>query len=134
MTFTYSATTPSTRDKVRRKIGDTQSANRVFEDEEIDSMLSEQSGDVLLACATACREMAARAARGAVILTLPGMSISRVSQPDILLKMADAFEEEAIQRAEPDSKVLVPQTDELLDVSTGRLDFDFDYTETETQS
>lgn len=134
MSFTYTATNPSTRDQVRRKIGDTQAQNPVFQDEEIDAMLSEQSGDVLLACASAFREMASRSARAAVTLTLPGLSISRASQYKAFLEMADSLEQEAMQRAEPDSKVLVPQTDELLDVSTGRLDFDYDYTETEAES
>lgn len=131
MTFTYSATNSATRDKVRRKIGDTQAGNPVFQDEELDAMLDENTSDVLLTAATAFREMAGRAARGAVIITLPGLSLSRVSQPDILLKMAAECEEQAKQRAEPDSICLDLQTDQLLAVSSGELDMNYDFTQTE---
>jgi hypothetical protein len=134
MGFSYAPKNPAARDKVRRKIGDTQAANPVFQDEELDAILVEASGDVLMAAATACREMAQRAALGAVIVTLPGVTISGVSQPGIFLDMADRYEREAFQRAEPDQVTLRPETDDLIDTSLGRQDVDLDFATSEDEA
>jgi len=97
MTFTYDDDGASftTRDELRRKIGDTISARPLYTDEELDNVLSSNGGEVLTAAAACCRELAAAATRGAISGSLPGLSISKANLPDTYLRMAAAFELEA---------------------------------------
>lgn len=64
MTFTYDNTLSTNLAKVRFRIGDTDSADPLFTDEEIGALLSSE-GSVLKAALACCRSLAARFARKA---------------------------------------------------------------------
>ncbi len=64
MTFTYDVNNlGSNLAKVRLWIGDTDSSNQVFQDEEINSILSQSGGDVRLAAANCLRALASQKSR-----------------------------------------------------------------------
>jgi len=127
---TYTTTNPSTRDKLRLKIGDTNTSHPIFEDEELDMILADDS-EVLLAAASACRIIAASASRQAVALSLPGVTISKTSVPDKFLAMAESFEAQAEARADSTSSNLYTDDAEFYDAITGRSSVDFNAPETE---
>lgn len=130
MVATYTTTNPSTRDKLRLKIGDTNTSHPIFEDAELDMILEEDS-EVLLAAASACRIIAASASRQAVLLSMPGISISKISIPDKFLEMARQFESQAYDRADADTANWYTDDAAHYDAITGRANVDLDTPSTE---
>lgn len=130
MVATYTTTNPSTRDKLRLKIGDTNTSHPIFEDAELDMILEEDS-EVLLAAASACRIIAASASRQAVVLSMPGISISKISIPDKFLEMARQFESQAYDRADADTANWYTNDAAFYDAITGRASVDLDTPSTE---
>lgn len=127
MAFTYTIGAAATlRDSLRRKIGDTKQANPIFQDEELDAILAERSSSLRLSAATCFREMAARAARGAVFINLPGLSLSKISLPAAFHELADKLEQEAEETAVAAETNVKLETDQLLDVNLGDQDFNFE--------
>ena len=94
MSFTYTQPWASTRDYVRFLVGDTNAANAVFDDEELDSLVATWSGDARLAAAEALDALAALYARGAIMYQITGSSASGGFQMD-RRKVADALERRA---------------------------------------
>jgi len=94
VSFTYTQPWASTRDYVRFLVGDTNAANAVFDDEELDSLVATWSGDARLAAAEALDALAALYARGAIMYQITGSSASGGFQMD-RRKVADALERRA---------------------------------------
>lgn len=97
MSATYTLPWASTRDFVRAKIFDTNTAAPIFQDEELDGFLSERSGDGCLAAADALDAMAVLYARGAISWSVPGMSLNRMGAYKALQEMAKALRDQALQ-------------------------------------
>ena len=80
MSFTYSSTDISTDlAKVRRLIGDTDSANALFTDEEIAFFLDQENDNVYLAAALACDSMVAKESTSEDV-SIEGVSVSSSTQ------------------------------------------------------
>lgn len=125
MTATYNTSSPTDRDRLRLKIGDTNMQFPIFTDLELDMFLDDEP-DVLLAAAACCRSIAASKSRQAVFASLPGISISKISIPDKFMQMADAFEKQAVQRAAPTSVNVYTDDASTYDTMMGRTDVDVD--------
>lgn len=71
MAATFDSSLPTTRDRVRLEIGDTNvSVENMLEDETIDALLTAYSNDLFLTCAACCRHiMNAKAHLGEAIGT-----------------------------------------------------------------
>ena len=130
MTATYNTSSPTSRDKLRLKIGDTNTSHPIFEDEELDMFLDED-GEVLLAAASACRAIAASSAKQAVFLSMPGISISKISVPDKFLELARVFETQAETGATADTANWYTNDAAFYDAITGRASVDLDTPSTE---
>lgn len=63
MTWSYDATSTSVLNKVRRRIGDTNTNDQLLADEEIEDFLDEYSDDVYAAGAASCEAICAKLAR-----------------------------------------------------------------------
>lgn len=63
MTWTYSSTGTSTLDRLRRRIGDTDTNSQLLTDEEIEDFLDEHSDDLYLAGAACCDAICAKLGR-----------------------------------------------------------------------
>lgn len=120
MTFTYTTTSPATRDKVRLFVGDTNESRYMFEDEELDTLISEAGGSTYDAAALVCRVIATDRAKQAIFVTLPGVSITKSQIPGIYEARAKAFEDMAARNADADSVSVYTETDTYLDSITGR--------------
>ena len=94
MSFTYTQPWASTRDYVRFLLGDTKSTNAVFDDEELDSLLTTWGGDARMAAAEALDGLAALYARGAIMYQITGSSASGGFQMD-RRKIVDALQKQA---------------------------------------
>lgn len=108
MAFTYDATT--TRGRVRLLVRDTQEAQAVFTDEEIDAFIALVGDDALLAAALACRDLAARGVK-----QFPGVSVGGFrldgTVADGWNKLANYYEELSYKRA--GSRTIVMDWDEF---------------------
>lgn len=88
MTFTYSSTSlTTTLAKVRMEIGDTDSTQALFTDEELQVYLDSRGTDYLAAAADACDALAARFARSYDFET-DGQSFKRSQQSKAYRDMA----------------------------------------------
>lgn len=99
MAFSYNATSPGNVDKVRLLIGDTNSANYMFEDSELSTLLTMWSSDLNLAAAQALRAVAADQARQAIYYQVSGLAGFMMDRRDVaknLLAAADALEKRAL--------------------------------------
>ena len=67
MTFTYTGTGSSDLDKLRRMIGDKTITEPLMTDEELNQILAANPGDLSIAAAEACEEIAAAFSRDAVV-------------------------------------------------------------------
>ena len=95
MTFTYSSTSlTTTLAKVRMEIGDTDSTQVLFTDEELQVYLDSRGTDYLAAAADACDALAARFARSYDFET-DGQSFKRSQQSKAYREMAGALRERA---------------------------------------
>lgn len=63
MTFTYTGILDTDLEKVRLEIGDTDSSDPLFSDEEINHKLTESSNDIILTASSLCFILAARFSR-----------------------------------------------------------------------
>ena len=63
MAFSYTAGSSADRDRVRLEIGDIDETRPLFEDAELDDLISQEGDDVTGASARACEVLAARFAR-----------------------------------------------------------------------
>lgn len=128
MTYTYDITGASTRDQLRLHIGDTGQgvAKFAFHDEELDSILSLESSDLLMSAARACRILATDAAKRAVMLTVPGVTITATEVSRRYMEMADTFEAQAAARVSPQFATIYGPTDTFFDAITGRGEVDLD--------
>ena len=91
MAFTYDLTT--NRGKLRLRIGDTDSVNLIFEDDEIDEFLSVENNNLSLAAAFALETMAASAALLAKLEQIGDYKVDSSKMAEALLKSAKAFRE-----------------------------------------
>jgi hypothetical protein len=90
MTFTYTGACITDIEKLRRMIGDTNSADPLMTDEELAPILAENVDDLITAAAEACEEIAAGFARDAVSY-VGDLNNSPALKVDNYLKMARAF-------------------------------------------
>lgn len=101
MSFTYNQPWTESRDYVRFLVGDTVLAKKVFDDEELDGLLLQWTGDARLAAADALDGLAALYARGAIMYQITGSSSSGGFQLDRrqivagLMKLAVQLREDA---------------------------------------
>ena len=72
MGFTYEASNPTNRDKLRLLIGDTNQDEHIFEDEELDIFLNLENNDLNMVAATCCRSIAISQAKQAVAVRTTG--------------------------------------------------------------
>jgi len=99
MSFTYTVPAASDRDRLRRLIGDTTSGagNYIFEDGELDDILTEEGSDLNLAAASALRTLAVDRAKRAIYYQINmAISVSRTKQADFLIKLAEMFEQKSL--------------------------------------
>lgn len=98
MSFTYDVTT--SRGKVRLLAFDTDSTNYVFEDAEVDALLSLEGQSVYRAAACALRSIAAEKSRLAAVVRLSShLGIERTKMPEHLMNLADKYETKAAEEA-----------------------------------
>ena len=90
MTFTYTGACITDLEKLRRMIGDTNSADPLMTDEELAPILADNVDDLITAAAEACEEIAAGYARDAVSY-VGDLNNSPALKVDNYLKMARAF-------------------------------------------
>jgi len=90
MTFTYTGACITDLEKLRRMIGDTNSADPLMTDEELAPVLADNVDDLITAAAEACEEIAAGFARDAVSY-VGDLNNSPALKVDNYLKMARAF-------------------------------------------
>jgi hypothetical protein len=79
MTWTYTTSPLGTRDFVRLMVSDTDSTNPIFQDEELDALLSRNSGDPRLAAADALDALANKYAMNAISYSVTGFSMNRTA-------------------------------------------------------
>lgn len=128
MTFTYDIAGAALRDKLRLHIGDTggEAAKFVFHDEELDTLLALDESDLLVASARACRIMATDAAKRAIMLTMPGVTITSTEISRRYMELADKYEAQAAQRVQPQYATIYGETDVWFDSIVGRGDVELD--------
>ena len=100
MAFTYDTSAPGNLENLRLQIGDTTSGtgNYVFEDAELNMLLSRATNDINLASAMACRALATSYARRAIwyrVNGIQGFEMDRRDPAKRFLEMAKNFEETA---------------------------------------
>lgn len=96
MTWTYTAG-GSTRDYIRLLILDTDSTNQIFQDEELDVFLAQNSSDARLAGAQALESLASKYARNSISYSITGFSLDRRAIVRDLLDRAAKLREDALQ-------------------------------------
>lgn len=92
MTFTYTPASPTDRDRLRLFISDTNAAQYVFEDEELQLFLDAWPGDLHLAAAQALRAIAISQAKFAIYYQVNGFSLDRRGVAKNLTDLADKLE------------------------------------------
>jgi len=97
MTWTYVQPWATGCDYVRYLIQDTDTANQIFQDEELDSLLTNNSSDPRLAAAEALEALASKYARGAIVYSVTGFSMNRTHVVDALLTRAGRLRDAAAQ-------------------------------------
>ena len=95
MTFSYTTSSPTVRDKVRLLIGDTNASLYVFEDGELDMLLALDANDPTLAAARALRIIAADEAKLVTRFSVNGTTVDRAGKVKDLLASAEALEKMA---------------------------------------
>lgn len=99
MTFTYNQPWATGRDQVRFIISDRLAAHAHFSDEELDSLLAANGGDVRLAAADALDSWAAVITRTAIRWNVTGMGVDRTLIPMNMIRLAKQLRDQA--QAEP---------------------------------
>lgn len=95
MSFTYTTPWATSRDYVRFLIADTVTTNHQFEDEELDSLLSQWGGDARMAAAEALDALAGLYARGAIRYSVTGFSMDRTETARAMRLHAQELRDEA---------------------------------------
>lgn len=93
MTWSYSNTQSSDKDKVRFLVGDTDTADQLVQDEEINVVLARKA-DIYNAAAEVCRTIAAKFARR-VDKKVGHLSLSASQKAKAYLELAEKFESDA---------------------------------------
>lgn len=99
MTWTYTTPYTTTRDYVRFLIQDTDSTSQIFQDEELDNLLTQNGSDPRLAAAEALEALASKYARNAFMYSVgisAGFSMDRRGIAKELLNRAKVLREEAL--------------------------------------
>ena len=91
--FTYDVTTD--RGKVRLLITDTDAANEIFNDNEIDAFLTMMSGSVFRAAAVALYQIAASEVLLLKVIKLLELTTDGAKTADSLRALADSYQEKA---------------------------------------
>lgn len=94
MSFTYNATWSTSRDYIRFQIADTASPGH-FQDEELDALLNQWSGDPRLAAAAALDAWAAEYARQAISYGVTGFNLNRTQIAREMRETAQSLRDEA---------------------------------------
>ncbi len=92
MSFSYNTTSPSSTDKMRLLVADTNATSYVFEDEELSMFLLMFDSDVLLATAQALRTLAADKAKLSIYYSVNGFTMDRRDVAKQLLTIADKLD------------------------------------------
>lgn len=79
MTWTYTTSPAGVRDLVRLYVNDTDSTNQIYQDEELDMFLGQNSGDPRLAAADALDALANKYAMNAISYSVTGFSMNRTA-------------------------------------------------------
>lgn len=95
MSFTYNLPHSTLTDKVRFFAQDTVAASAIFQDEEIATLLTENSNDPRLAAADGLEAYATLLARNAIRYTVTGFSMDRTATVNQLLQTAQRLRESA---------------------------------------
>lgn len=95
MAFTYDLST--NRGKLRLRIGDTDSANQIFTDAEIDEFLSTEGDNLNLAAAFGLETMASSAALLAKLEEIGDYKVDSSRMSGALLKAAGVFRERELR-------------------------------------
>lgn len=88
MTWTYTASSTTALNRVRRRIGDTNTNDQLLQDEEIQDFLDEYAEDLYATAAASCEAICAKLARDTAH-TVQGMSNSRNEKFDHYEKLAE---------------------------------------------
>lgn len=127
MTFTYDGTAASfsTRDTVRLLIADTHPLKHVFSDEELDALIALGPGDAYTSASLALRSYASSKVRQAIMLQLPGMSVTKTEIAKQAMDLADRYELIGESNAVPLEVSMYESTDQFIDAIVGRYNLDF---------
>ncbi len=85
----------STRDKLRLELGDTDTNNELFQDDELDYFLSLEADNILAACLRACHAAARKFAR-AYDFETDGQNFKRSQMQKAYADLAAALEQQGI--------------------------------------
>ncbi len=94
LSFDYSNTASSNKDRVRLLIADTIEDTHIFEDEEIDALLTMNSNELMATAAAACRIIAVDRAKQAIAYKLltDSVEIDKTAVPKYFIKLADKYD------------------------------------------
>lgn len=96
MSWSYDPSQPTSRDRVRRLLGDVNPSDQLVQDEEIDYVLT-QFPNPYLAAADLARGLAAEMSRD-VSFSFEGVSIQAQQRAASFIKLAESLEEQAQRR------------------------------------
>jgi hypothetical protein len=99
VTATYTQPWATARDFVRFLVQDTDTSAPIWQDEELDSLLSNNGADPRMAAAEALEALAGKYARNAIMYNVgitSGFSLDRRAVPKLLMDRAKALREEAL--------------------------------------
>lgn len=95
MTATYTQPWATTRDFLRFLVSDTDTSSPIWQDEELDSLLTYNSSDPRIAAAEALEALASKYARNAISYGFTGFELDRTKVAEQLLKRANVLRTEA---------------------------------------
>lgn len=94
MAWSYDENLLTDKDKVRLKIGDNLTSQKLLSNEEILAELVEQNNDIYAASSELCRSLAARFSREAVV-EIGDTKLDRQAQADRFMQLAEIYKEKA---------------------------------------
>jgi len=93
MAFSYKPDSPTTRDKLRYLLGDTDSEQYINEDSELDMALAQNGNSINMAAAFCCRAIAMSRTKAAIVVKLMNdVSVDKSKIPALYMKLAEKFE------------------------------------------
>jgi len=94
MTWTYSLALTADKDKIRSLVEDTDAAQPLVQDEEINFLLNESGGSIYRAAALVCRKIAAGLIRRASLINKEtGLKDDMKEKADTYIALAGVYEE-----------------------------------------